>query len=453
MEVVVAMAIVRAIVRVSVEATVVMVIVQATVRKHVASVVAAVIVLEVIAEYAEVNLILALPIYNFTIVYGWANLSMGDYMAEYSKFIGKKIRYVTMCVAEFCNLKCSYCYEYHKRLKTMSESVVAEIVDKEFASLTDDDGVCLDFFGGEPFLGFETIKFVDGYIQEKYSDKNYVLFATTNGTLIHGAIQEWLTERPYFVCGLSLDGNKYSHNINRDNSFDKIDLDFFARNYPEQTIKMTISQETLPHLYENIVFCHDKGFRVAANLAFGIDWNNIENQNILEQQLKLLIDYYIAHPEISAASLLNFDITPIMDKVGECHVKKWCGTGDTMHTYDTDGNLYACQFFMPISLGDKALTADQMPKIPVNIPLSNFDDKCKNCRMINICPMCYGSNYASTGSFFSVDDGMCKMTKIIMKARSYFRALQLEKGQLPLLTGQDKMKLIDAIMVLQNEEL
>lgn len=370
-------------------------------------------------------------------------------MFDYNEFNGKRTRYVTLCVAEFCNLKCSYCYEYHKTSKLMGAETAKMVVDKEFSSLGDDEVICLDFFGGEPFLGFETIKYVDSYLKEKYSDKNYILFATTNGTLVHGEIQNWLDERPYFVCSLSLDGDKYSHDINRDNSFDKIDLDFFADHYPEQKIKMTISAESLPYLYHNIVFCHEKGFRVSANLAFGIEWGD-ENKDILENQLNQLIYYYLENPDIAPASILNFDITAVAEGRNSGKARKWCGTGDTMHTYDADGNLYACQFFMPVSLGKRSLKAEEMPKIPQYIPLSDFKGGCKNCSIIDICPMCYGSNYSATGDFFSVDEGMCKMTKMIMKARSLFRAKQLEKNQLPYLSSTEKAKLIDSIMIIQD---
>lgn len=48
------------------------------------------------------------------------------------------------------------------------------------------------------------------------------------------------------------------HNVNRSNSYDDIDLDFFLEMYPEQDVKMTVSRETLPHLAEGVIELHQK---------------------------------------------------------------------------------------------------------------------------------------------------------------------------------------------------
>lgn len=42
------------------------------------------------------------------------------------------------------------------------------------------------------------------------------------------------------------------HNLNRSNSYNDIDVDFFRKTWPTQAIKMTISAETLPMLADGI---------------------------------------------------------------------------------------------------------------------------------------------------------------------------------------------------------
>lgn len=363
--------------------------------------------------------------------------------------IDKKIRYITLAVTESCNLRCSYCYEDFKTARNMTRETARGIIDKEFGALDNDEAICLDFFGGEPFVNFELIEFVTDYIESKYSNCSYILFATTNGTLVHGTIQEWLKGHENFVCGLSLDGTKEMHDLNRDNSYDRIDVDFFARQYPHQEIKMTVSEKTLPNLSSGIIFCHEKGFIISANLAFGIDWDDVNNIEILDRELHVLIDYYLNNPNIKPCSMLNFDISPAAITLNEGYTRKWCGAGTSMHTYDVRGALYPCQFFMPVSLGNEKSIKMEQFNIPTEIPISRFDEKCQKCEVINICPMCYGSNYAATGNFYSVDPGMCKMTKIIMKARSYFRAKQLELKQIQL-SPSEKNNLIEAIFKIQN---
>lgn len=363
--------------------------------------------------------------------------------------IDKKIRYVTLAVTESCNLRCSYCYEEFKSAKNMDRNTAKRIIDKEFGDLGEDEAICLDFFGGEPFVNFVLIEFVTDYIETNYSACSYILFVTTNGTLIHGEIKKWLLRHENFVCGLSLDGTKKMHDINRDNSYDRIDVDFFATQYPHQEIKMTVSEKTLPSFSEGVIFCHNKGFMVSANLAFGINWNDEKNIELLDRELHILIDYYLKNPNIKPCSMLDFDIIPAVLTPHEGYTRKWCGTGTSMHTYDVNGKLYPCQFFMPVSLGKEKSIESSDFNIPTEIPLSLFDSKCQNCEVINICPMCYGSNYAATGSFYSVDANMCKMTKIIMKARSYFRARQLELKQIKL-SPCEEADLIEAILKIQG---
>ena len=154
----------------------------------------------------------------------------------------RKRRSVTITLTEACNLDCTYCYENHKSQKRISMDTVKEIILKE---MTEDNGfteVEFDLFGGEPFLEFELIKEIEEYFHHIVSDKHYVIFASTNGTLVHGEIKKWLLNHlDVFVCGLSYDGTNQMQNINRSNSASHIDLDFFAKYYPTQEVKMTIS--------------------------------------------------------------------------------------------------------------------------------------------------------------------------------------------------------------------
>lgn len=77
---------------------------------------------------------------------------------------------------------------------------------------------------------FPKIKQLCETLWKKQFPEYYHFSVTTNGTLIHGEIKRWLYEnRDKITLKLSLDGNRKSHNINRSNSFDKIDLDFLFR--------------------------------------------------------------------------------------------------------------------------------------------------------------------------------------------------------------------------------
>ncbi len=361
-----------------------------------------------------------------------------------------KKKIVTLTITHACNLQCSYCYEHHKTGDQMEFAIAKSIIDREIETITDEDEIEFDLFGGEPFIAFDMVKRITEYVNQKCANIPHIIFATTNGTLIHGTIKKWLYEhKECFACGLSLDGTKEMHNINRSQSYDNIDLDFFLKLYPEQGVKMTVSRETLPALADGVIDLHRKGFIVSCNLAYDIDWSSHENEKILERELDKLIEFYLANPEIEPCSMLEMGISNV--GLVQDSVPRYCGAGLGMRTYDVDGQKYSCQFFMPLSVGnEKAKAALQIDFPDLSLPADCLDSKCRSCVVRSICPNCFGANYAATGSIYQRDDNMCRLTKIIMKARSYFRAKQWELGQLHG-TEADIQATLRAIIRIQEE--
>ncbi|MBE6133751.1 MAG: 4Fe-4S cluster-binding domain-containing protein [Erysipelotrichaceae bacterium] len=363
----------------------------------------------------------------------------------------RKQRSVTIVLTEACNLRCTYCYESFKTPHKMTLEMAKSIVDKEMANSQNYDYIQFDLFGGEPFLAFDVIKPLVEYAEEKGYTKKCFFFPTSNGTLIHGEIQDWLVAHKDSIwVGLSLDGTKEMHDTNRDNSFDLIDLDFFAKNYPTQDIKMTISKESLPHLAEGVIFCHDKGFGVSCNLAYNIDWSDKENEEILKRELSKLIDFYLEHPNYNPCSILAGSILGVVRDESK-PLKRQCGSGLTMVAYEIDGKRYPCQFFMPTSIGKEKAREIGKIDLPEFTTDDMLDKKCRNCVAKQICMICYGANYAATGSPFSRDENTCELNKIIFKARSYFYAMQWKKGYLKDMPKRELNRLLKAIKIIQTE--
>ena len=335
-------------------------------------------------------------------------------------------RSITLTLTENCNLSCIYCYEEHRAGRKMWYDTACSILDQEFSQLTAGDFLTIDFFGGEPFLEFELIKQIVSHVEERDTSGTYVtpyrFFATTNGTLIHGDIQEWLKRRRNFFLGLSLDGTKQMHDLNRSGSFEKIDLDFFVAQYPNQPIKMTISEQTLPSLAEGVIYAHEKGFDIACNLAYGLDWSTPRHKKQLGEQLELLIEFYLRHPSLKRASILDREISYIgyAGAPEEETIGKWCGAGTAMRTYDVDGKLYPCQFFMPMSCGEEKAANAHAIRFKDRIHVMDIEAKCRECVVKTMCPTCYGSNYAATGDIYKKDDGLCILEKIIFYANACF---------------------------------
>ena len=324
---------------------------------------------------------------------------------------------VMLTLTEFCNLNCTYCYEKNKSLKSMEFQKAIEILNRELNSDDNYDECEIQFFGGEPFVEFDLLKKICEYLWKRKWKKRYICFATTNGTLIHGEIQKWLLDNSKkFICGLSLDGIRAAHNLNRCNSFDNIDIDFFKRTWSKQYVKMTISPESLPFLYFFVIYLHEQGFTIDNNLAYGVEWNNSKLIKIMEKQLKLLADYYIEHTELEPCRLLGLNIENInVDK----HIDRWCGAGKGLKSYDVEGVLYPCQMFTPLSIEKEK--SNRSFKLDFSAGKTE-DSRCTSCKIYNVCPTCYGHNYNATGDIAKRDEVLCKYTKISILATSYLWA-------------------------------
>ena len=339
---------------------------------------------------------------------------------------------IMLTVTEMCNLSCVYCYEHNKSARKMSFRTAKKIIDDNFAKLGAYDRLNIRFFGGEPFLAFDLIKDVVKYVEGKHWPASYSFFAATNVTLIHREIQKWLRDHPNFSVGLSLDGPRNMHNLNRSNSFDLIDLSFFKENYSPFGIKLTISKLTLPMLADGIIECHKMGFDISCNLAYGVEWDT-NDYCLLKEELGKLIGYYLNNPNVKPCSMLNLNIWLVAYDTP--HTEKWCGAGTTMFTYAVNGIRYPCHYFMPIT--NKRGSQEEIDKLifTEEIPSEVLDKKCQVCIARNICPSCYGSNFVSHGNMYHKDDMFCQFAKLIFYANAYFTVKRWESGQMTDISG------------------
>ena len=355
---------------------------------------------------------------------------------------------IVLTLTNSCNLNCVYCYEGNKDGRTMSFSTAKDIIIREMESSSAFDMICIDFMGGEPFLEFSLMKEIFSFLKAGNWPKKWFCFATTNGTLVHGDIQRWLLDnRDFMEALLSLDGTRRMQNINRSDSYDSIDIDFFRRTCPY--VKMTVSNQTLPYLSDGIIDMHERGLHVSANLGYGIDWDNSENLNIFANQLKILCDYYLLHPDIEPSTILDLGIEVINPFVAETTIK-YCGVGTQMTAYDVDGIDYPCHTLAPLTLGDKKASEARKLEIKNIIEKCLLDKKCAECPVLSICPTCYGINFEQTGNIYHKDDGYCKMLKVQFLANAYFKYQNYLLGNYRDISPEEEYRLLNNIKLVQT---
>ena len=336
-------------------------------------------------------------------------------------------RLCTLVITHQCNLDCVYCYEPYKSTGAMPLEVAKQVIESEFdfvARTAQFDELAIDFMGGEPLMQFNLIREIAEWVWSAPRPVPYILFSTTNGTLLNERRKRWFRQhREQYYLVLSLDGTPAMHNANRGQSFGKIDLDFFLENWPDQPVKMTVSCGTIDALAEGIIYLQEKGFKVGASLGQGMPWND-ESIAEFRRQLRKLAEYYLEHEQTPPVSLLDVPIQHVLDTAGSGQ-KKFCGTGTHMATYDLDGKMYPCHMFTPLVLGTSKSEELQAIKFRENATIS--DPACGDCALRNICPTCYGFNYKLAGNVALRDKIMCQLFKTQAEVNCWFQTQQLKR--------------------------
>lgn len=359
-----------------------------------------------------------------------------------------KTRSVTILLTNMCNLNCVYCYENNKSKREIDVDKACEIIEKEMRM---DDGyehIEFNLFGGEPFLKFDIIKGVYEYLDNTSYKKNWSLGLITNGTVFDDAIKKWLAEhKEKLVCTLSVDGTKTMQDKNRNNSFDKLDLDFFVDVFDVPYAKMTISEYTVDGICDGLLFLQNKGFYVNAGVAYGVEPTDVFLKKLSEQ----LDQYYNIMKKESycdKSSLLRFPYETIFMSNGKYF--RTCDAGKIAKAYDVDGKEYPCYMFLPLSLSEKQIKDIEKIVFPeIEVDECNIPMQCKSCPIYAVCHNCYCNNYKKNGSIYIVDESVCKVNKLMIRKQAEFFAWMWNEKRVLLPEKEEKMFVESLIRVLK----
>ena len=218
-------------------------------------------------------------------------------------------------------------------------------------------------------------------------------------------------------------------NMNRSNSYDRIDIGLFKELWPFQPVKMTISPQSVATLAEGVIFLLEQGFAVDPGLAYGVEWRE-EHYEILARELEKLADFYAANPETEPCRLVDMRLE--LDLRRPERNIKWCGTGTNMISIGINGEKYPCHMFAPSTelSGDNIKIYSRDIFSMLTNPQSDLvDELCTSCMLLHVCPTCYGMNFRESGSILSRSKSMCRFTKIRAKANAYLLAKTLENRE------------------------
>jgi uncharacterized protein len=347
-------------------------------------------------------------------------------------------RIVMLHLTDQCNLRCSYCYEDRAQRSSqfMSLATAKEIAVRHLNEEGPHERVEFDFIGGEPLLAWELIVSLIEFVHHHKWPRKYSFSFTTNGTLFTGEMKEWLDRHSCTSVGLSIDGTRAAHDLNRCNSYERLirhvpwALERCARMGMEKRVKMTISADTIPMVAEGIAELHAMGFdKIDANVPYENIWGErLESSlNGFAGQLEALIDYYLQRPELEPSRLVNLSLENLNRTKERDEFPRWCGSGSPMVCYDVEGRALPCHRFVTVSTGrsyDGPLT------FPPKTWCQVREDKpspCVECPFVAACPSCMALNWLENGDVDRRTHWHCGFILLQIKASAKFKILRFSR--------------------------
>lgn len=261
-----------------------------------------------------------------------------------------KMKRITLCVSNDCNLRCRYCYAYggsygQDRL-LMNEKTALDFVDFCYRELDELDMIM--FFGGEPLLNWKIILLIcDEFAkrQAKGGHLNPKFSMVTNGTIFNEKISQLIRK---YICDItvSIDGKEDIDNYNRiyqngDGSFEKVS-DFIFNVKQIKGVNLQF-EATYTKMHEKLGYTR---FDVKRYLTSHFEIKGL----VVDEDSLDFNSFYKELSSITKEKILtsDFDCLPndfwqILYSIAEKKEQKFCSVLEDRITISATGEIFACQ--------------------------------------------------------------------------------------------------------------
>ena len=333
----------------------------------------------------------------------------------------------TIYLTTECNFQCTYCYEEYTKCLILDKEMLKDILDFiiDLESNKDSDAFAVNFMGGEPLLKKELIYQAVNYIKEKCK-KKVLYYITTNGSLLNEEMISWMKENDFFVR-ISIDGNKETHKKNRlqkdgNSAYATImqNLKFIKKSGLKYTIRMTVANNTLDQIYDNVIYFQTLGFdKLSIVLDINMQFGKTE-EDIFRKQMKKIASYYLNtvddNPNLSI-DLINGKMFGLLTESDKGFTM--CGAGLTSFCIMPDGNIYPCAYVTndeAFKIGNikNGIDIELAQNLPRELFRKEFRD-CLECTVKNMCHSmkCGYMNYIKSGFINVPAEIICRQEKLI----------------------------------------
>lgn len=345
-----------------------------------------------------------------------------------------KLSELTFIVTDDCNYNCSYCLQ-KKEKKNISYETIRDTVDFFYPFLVSKQKVQIGFYGGEPLLAFDKIKYAVLLLLEKNKEenKNIEFTLTTNGSLLTEEMLEFFNEHR-FALQLSFDGLAQSKSRKKGSLIHMLHLMKQIQAYPNITfeINSVFTPQTVEDFSDSLRFIiRQGGPDITFNLSSGEKWSPADLKT-LEKEMKQLADYLVIYYKktghIPIKNFRPYTSKPIISR---------CGAGIDHMAVSPEGNLWGCFLFHDYfktrkdnpefneysfgALSDFRRdyeTAPGYPMIAANYSELRQDlyqvegNNCFLCPEIETCRVCPINAAYETGSLGKISCQKCQLMKI-----------------------------------------
>lgn len=277
------------------------------------------------------------------------------------KILKKQLQSIILPIAGTCNLKCPYCFARADKGNFAFPNYTEHDIDfilKQIDKYSSNIPVNIIFFGGEPMIKYDIIKYTINQIKNQYPHLDVSYSITTNGTLLNKERIQFMRDNNFAIL-LSMDGydNNFNYRkfINGKSSVSRVlkNIDLLkSMNMPFE-IRATLTSNN-PYVFETHTFFEDLESDYIIAFAYSSENKLNEQLNIFDGKslsninnaYEKLLSYY--HKKLKEGkTIYNANIaTMIKTFETRLHRDYICAAGFNYFTVMSDGSIYSCAHLM-----------------------------------------------------------------------------------------------------------
>lgn len=353
---------------------------------------------------------------------------------NFPKQENKSINIAYFLLTSVCNFQCKYCF-VESRIKNRNDSFMTkEIAEKGIQflkrNIDNKNKITIIFYGGEPFLNFDVMKYIVNRTQEL--EMNIKFNVVSNGSIMSDEIIEFIKNNKIEI-GISLDGlekinDQMRIDTNNGGTYKKIisAISALSQSGVNLGISCTISTHNMKKLDEIIPILEKYNIK-----GFGFNLP-ADNGNIVVSEMQkyvivknlLKTEDIVFEKRIFEDRIINRRFKAFVEK------KKWikdCGGYGHQIAITPTGLVGVCHGLWPDEINkndntyydidvnyegkitDHPFWQEWFMRTPFNMPV------CWNCEAISLCGGgCAKEAFLKTSSIWNIDESICIFMKEVV---------------------------------------